>query len=170
MAVERLLSEEAGPIEAVVDTGIITIAHFENPAQEGVLDLLSEILRWERRCLIPTSTLLGAYHIMTEYLGVERVSACRALTNTLRTRSPALYPDISIDLAVDALTYANGYKIEAWDGYLFALAKAVNAPMIYSIDEAMARRLREVEVVNPIPEEEYRQYKKWLKENVSRSR
>ena len=170
MAIERVLSEEAGPIEAVVDTGITTIVHFQNPAQEFALDLLSEILRWERRCLIPTSTLLGAYHIMTEYLGVERVGACRALTNTLRTNSPALFPDISIDLAVDALINANGYRIEVWDGYIFALARAVDAPMIYSIDVAMSRRLREVEVVNPIPEEEYEEYKKWLKENFSRSR
>ncbi|MFQ6077492.1 MAG: hypothetical protein ACE5Z5_15415, partial [Candidatus Bathyarchaeia archaeon] len=107
MAFEGVLPEETGPIEAVVDTGITTIAHFENPAQASALELIREILSWRRRCLIPTSTILGAYHIMTEYLGVERVSACRALTATLMTRSPALYPDVSVDIAVDAITYAN---------------------------------------------------------------
>ena len=44
---------------------------------------------------------------------MDRVSACRALTATLMTRSPALYPDVPVDLASDAITHANGYSIEA---------------------------------------------------------
>ena len=111
MALERVLLEEAGPIEGVVDTGIIAIAHFKNPAQESAINLLSRILRWETKCLMPTSAYLGAYHIMTEYIGVERVAAQIALTRTLETRSPAFYPDASVELTKDALTYANGYRM-----------------------------------------------------------
>ena len=167
MALERVLFGEAWSIEAIVDTGITVIAHFENPAQGIAVNLLSQVLKGERRCLIPTSTLLGAYHIMTEYLGVEKVSAYKALTRTLETRSPALYQDISIDQAIDALTYANGYHIESWDGYIIALAKEMNAPMIYSLDEKLATKIKEVHVVNPIPEEEYKSYNQWLRQRLS---
>ena len=167
MVIERVLLEEAGPIEAVVDTGIIVMAHFENPAQRSAVNLLSKILTGERRCLIPTSTLLGAYHIMTEYLGVEVVPAYKALTKTLETRSPALYPDISIDQTIDALTCASGYHVESWDGYIIALAKEVNAPIIYSIDEDLAKKIKEIQVINPIPKEDYNRYNEWLRQRLS---
>ena len=34
MAFKRVLSEEAGPVEGVIDTGVVVIAHFDNPARE----------------------------------------------------------------------------------------------------------------------------------------
>lgn len=133
---------EARPVEGVVDTGIIVVAHFENPAQMSTVNFLSRILEVKAKCIIPTSTFLGAYHIMTRYIGIEGVSAFRALTKTLETRSPALYTDVPIDLTIDALTYANSYRTESWDGYIIALAKAVNAPIIYSLDKVLAKRVR----------------------------
>jgi len=104
---------------------------------------------------------------MTEYLGVEEVSAYKALTRTLETRSPALHPDLSIDQTIDALTYANGYHVESWDGYIIALAKEVNAPLIYSIDENLSTKLKEIHVINPIPREEYDSYNQWLRQRLS---
>ncbi len=166
MAIEEVLSKKAGPIEGVVDTGIVAIAHFRNPARETAFSFFSSILRLERRCVTPTSAFIGAYHIMTEYIGVDKVSAYRALSKTLETRSPALHEDISIDVAIDALSYANGYKIESWDGYLVALAKSYGAPVIYTIDQEMARKVKGIAVVNPIPQENFRQYNKWLAEKL----
>lgn len=166
MVFTRILPKEAGPVEGVVDTGIIAVAHFENPAQMSTVDFLSRILAGEARCIVPTSMFLGAYHIMTRYIGVEGVTAFRVLTKTLETRSPALYTDVSIDLVVDALTYANGYRVESWDGYVVALAKTFNAPIIYSIDKVLAKRVREIKVVNPIPEEEFKTYNTWLREKL----
>lgn len=168
MAFTRVLPEKAGPIEGVVDTGIVTVAHFKNPAQTAAINFLSRILEGEARCVIPTSTLLGAYHIMTRYIGVERAAAFRALTKTLETRFPAFYTDIPIDLVVDSLTYADSYRVESWDGYIIALAKAFNAPIIYSIDRVLAKRIREIRVVNPIPEEEFKAYDTWLRDKLVR--
>lgn len=166
MAVEEILSTKAGPIEGVVDTGIVAIAHFKNPARETAFDFLSSILRWERRCVTPTSAFIGAYHVMTEYIGVDKVSAYRALSKTLETRSPALHEDIPLDMAIDALSYANGYDIESWDGYIVALARSYGAPVIYTLDQEMARKVKGIAVVNPIPQEIFRQYNKWLAEKL----
>ncbi|MFQ6095974.1 MAG: type II toxin-antitoxin system VapC family toxin [Candidatus Bathyarchaeia archaeon] len=162
------MSEKAGPIEGVVDTGVVAVAHFKNPARETAFNFLSSILRWERRCITPTSAFIGAYHIMTEYIGVDKVSAYRALSKTLETRSPALHEDISIDVAVDSLSYANGYKIESWDGYVVSLAKSYGAPVIYTLDQEMARKVKEIAVVNPIQQEAFRQYNEWLAEKLGR--
>ena len=136
----RVQSEKAGIIEGIIDVGIVVIAHFE------------------------TSATMGAYHIMTEYLGVDRFSACKALTKTLETKSPAFYEDISVDMVTDALEYALAYKIESWDGYIVSLAKNHGAVIIYSIDGELAKRVKEVEVINPIPGDVMRKYHDFVAE------
>jgi hypothetical protein len=123
-------------------------------------------LLWKRKCLIPVSTFLGAYHILTNYLRVERVSACEVLKKTLETKSPAFYSDINIDLAINALTNAMGYRIESWDGYVVAIARAHSAPIIYTIDGEMKKKVKDLHVVNPIPKDVFREYNEWLKENI----
>ena len=129
-------------IEGVVDVGPIVISHFENP----------DILKWKRKCIIPTSTILGAYHILTRYLRVEKVSAYEALTRTLKTRSPAFYENISVEAVLNSLTNALGYNIESWDGYIVSLAKKFRAA-VYTTDLNLMRRVKDVPVVNPIPDE-----------------
>ena len=166
MVSERLLPKEIGVVEGIVDTGIVVIAHFENPARKHAFSFLKEILAWKRKCLIPVTAILGAYHIMTKYLGVEDVSAYKALTKTLETRSPALYEDVSIDSALDSLTYALSYKIESWDGYLIYLAKKFKAPIIYSIDHELAKKVKEIQVINPIPPSIFELYSKWIREKL----
>jgi len=158
---------EKDGVEGVVDVGIIVIAHFENPAKDYALEFLKDVLLWRKRCLIPVTAFLGAYHILTNYLGVERVSACEALKKTLETKSPAFYTDISVELAVEALTNAMGYRIESWDGYIVAIAKAHSAPIIYSIDKKMKRRVKDLHIINPIPEDVLRKYNEWLERNIN---
>ncbi|NQE52181.1 hypothetical protein C5S29_01210 [ANME-1 cluster archaeon GoMg3.2] len=160
----RVQSEKAGIIEGIIDVGIIVIAHFENPARIHAFNFLKPILLWKRKCLIPTSATMGAYHIMTEYLGVDRLSACKALTKTLETKSPAFYEDISVDMVTDALEYALAYKIESWDGYIVSLAKNHGAVIIYSIDGELAKRVKDVEVINPIPGDVMRKYHDFVAE------
>lgn len=166
MAFKGILSEKVGIIEGVIDTGIIVIAHFDNPARKATFNFLKEVLLWRRKCLIPVTTIIGAYHIMTKYLGVEEVSACKALTKTLETRSPAFYEDINIDSALDSLTYALAYRIESWDGYIVHLARKYRAPIIYSVDQELARKVKGVTVVNPIPPNIFAEYNKWLNERL----
>ena len=163
---KRKLPKKAGPVEGVVDTGITAVALFRNLDGEIAFNFLSKILKWERRCITPTSAFLGAYHIMTQYIGVDKVSAQRALTKTLETRSPTLHQDISIDEAIDSLVYANGYNIESWDGHIISLAKSHGATVIYTPDQEMARKVKEVTVINPIPQEAFRKYNEWLKEKT----
>lgn len=160
----RVQSEKAGIIEGIIDVGIVVIAHFENPARIHAFNFLKPILLWKRKCLIPTSATMGAYHIMTEYLGVDRFSACKALTKTLETKSPAFYEDISVDMVTDALEYALAYKIESWDGYIVSLAKNHGAEIIYSIDGELAKRVKDVEVINPIPGDVMRKYHDFVAE------
>ncbi|MGB7001408.1 MAG: hypothetical protein WBE22_05270 [Halobacteriota archaeon] len=160
----RVQSEKAGIIEGIIDVGIVVLAHFENPARIHAFNFLKPILLWKRKCLIPTSATMGAYHIMTEYLGVDRFSACKALTKTLETKSPAFYEDISVDMVTDALEYALAYKIESWDGYIVSLAKNHGAVIIYSIDGELAKRVKDVEVINPIPGDVMRKYHDFVAE------
>ncbi len=157
------LQPEEARIEGVVDVGVIVIAHFANPAQAHAFAFLKDILLWNKKCLVPTSAIMGAYHVMTEYLGVERSSAYNALTKTLETRSPAFYEDISVDMALGALENALSYRIESWDGYLVSLAKAHDAAVIFSIDGRFARKAKGVRVVNPLPGAVFEEYNAWLK-------
>lgn len=166
MVLARILPEEVGAVEGIVDVGIIVIAHFENPAQVSALKFLRRVLEVKSKCILPVSTFLGAYHIMTRYIGVEPIAAANTLNKTLETRSPALYGDIPIDVAIDALTYATMYSIESWDGYMIALAKAVNAPIIYSIDRDLAKGETGIKIVNPIPEKEFKAYNEWLRRRL----
>lgn len=168
MVVKGSLSEKDRPIEGVIDSGVIVIAHFENPAREEAFNFLRDVLTW-RRSLIPITCIIGAYHIMTRYLGIEEVSACRALTRTLETRSPAFYEDVTVDAALDALTYAIAYRIESWDGYLTHIAKTHGAPILYSVDQELARKVKEVRVMNPIPPDTFTAYNKWLNERLQLS-
>ena len=160
--VSRGLQPEKDRVEGVVDVGLIVIAHFENPAKVHAIEFLRDVLLWKRRCLIPTSAFLGAYHILTNYLKVERVAAFNALRKTLETRSPAFFTDINVELVVESLTNAMGYGIESWDGYIVAIAKAYSAPIVYTIDRQMQKRVKDLQVVNPIPEDIFRRYNEWL--------
>ncbi len=132
---------------------------------DAALEFLSEVLKWNRKCIIPTSTILGAYHILTRYLRVEKVSAYEALTRTLKTHSPAFYENISVEYVLNSLTNALGYNIESWDGYIVSLAKKFRAA-VYTTDLNLIRRVKDVPVVNPIPDEIFNEYNEWLKERL----
>ncbi|MEM3733100.1 MAG: hypothetical protein QXK81_06295, partial [Candidatus Bathyarchaeia archaeon] len=77
--------------EAVVDVGIIVLAHFKNPARRHAAQLLLDALTLKRRILIPVNTYLGAYIIMTRYLKLRSDHVAKALLKTLSIESPAFY-------------------------------------------------------------------------------
>jgi hypothetical protein len=76
---------------------------------------------------ISTVWHLGAYHLVTNYPRVSRISAKNVLSDLLMTRSEALYPETETYLASAALDYAATYRVESWDGYLVALARKFGA-------------------------------------------
>lgn len=150
----------------IVDVGIIAIAHFKNPAREKAFKFLSKVLRGEKKCLVPLTTFLGAYHVMTEYLGVIRTQAERALRKTVETRSPSFYESVGHENVLDALSSACDYNIESWDGYIISLAREYEASLIYTIDEKMDPETEEIEAVNPIPADVFSEYQEWLQKRL----
>ena len=80
MSTANMHSAKLG-FEALVDVGIIVIAHFRNPARKYVAQLLLDALTLRRRILIPVNTYLGAYIIMTRYLKLRRDRVAKALHN-----------------------------------------------------------------------------------------
>jgi predicted nucleic acid-binding protein len=166
VAIKGILPEKDWPVEGIVDTGIVVISHFDNPAKDEALEFVADVLGLKRKCLIPTSAFLGAYHIMTEYLGVDRVPACRALSKSLRIGSPALHQDIPIEITEESLAYASGYGIESWDGYLVSLAKAYGASVIYTIDKEMGRKVKDLAITNPLSGDTFREYNAWIERRL----
>ncbi|MFP3946724.1 MAG: hypothetical protein ACLFVI_07450, partial [Archaeoglobaceae archaeon] len=117
---------------------------------------------WKNKYLIPNSAFLGAYHILTNYLRVERTAAFQALKNTLETRSPAFFADINTEIAIEGLTNAIGYRVESWDGYIIAIAKAHLAPMIFTTDSGMKKKVKDLNIINPLPQDVFKEYTEWL--------
>jgi len=154
---------ESSGFEGIVDVSIVVPVTFDNPLKEEAVEFLAEVLSRRKRAIIPITSVIGAYHIATRYLRAPRVAVKKVLEGLLRTRSPALYPYVTSELAMDSLEYAATYNVESWDGYLIALSKSLGAGVIYSLDEKLAK-VREITVVSPFPRKKVLEYHKWIKE------
>jgi len=147
--------------EAVVDVGIIVLAHFKNPAHRYAAQLLLDALTLKKRILIPVNTYLGAYVIMTKYLKLRSSKVAKALLKTLSLESPAFYGNLPKAVAEKALASASTLNISSWDSYLIELAKELGINKVYTIDEELKKKVKGMKVENPIPQnimEEYHQY------------
>jgi len=152
--------------DSILDVSVLIPACFENPLKEYSINLIADALSQRTRAVLPITAVIGAYHITTRYLKVSRLDVKKVLEGILRTKSPALYPSIRPELAVDALNYAVTYDIESWDGYLIALSRSLQAKIIYSIDEELAK-VREVTVVNPFPRDKLQEYHSHIKAKIA---
>ena len=153
--------ENSASPDGVLDVSILIPACFENPLKEHSVDFISKVLTQEKPAAIPTSTILGAYHITTRYLGVPKPAAKRILEGILRTESPSLYPHISPKTTLDALDYAVAYNIESWDGYLISLSRSLGSTIIYTLDMELSK-VKEITAVNPFPEDTVKKYHRYL--------
>ena len=155
--------------DGVADVSIIVPLCFENPltaeAHEFVLDILSR----RKKVALPTSTLIGAYHICTSYLGVPRLVVKRILDSILASESTALFPLISTEIAEEALEYASVYGVEAWDGCLVSIARSFGSSVVYSMDEDLSK-VKEVSVLNPFSDEKVRRYHKHIESRLKAKR
>jgi len=169
---EESLESDRREIEGVVDVGVLVPSCFGNPLKEESVNFVQAVLLEKKKALIPVTAVIGAYHIVTSYLGVSRVSAKSVLSDLLKTRSEALYPEIETDIASAALDYAAMYRIESWDGYLVALAQKFGAKIVYSMDEELGERLKEQKaagfpiVMNPFTTRKVVEYHKFLEKKV----
>src|SRR5208283_2160471 len=165
---EESLEYDQRDVEGVVDVGIVVPSCFENPLKEESVNFLQDVLLGRKKAILPVSAVIGTYHIVTSYLGVSRVSAKSVLSELLKTRSEALYPEIGTDLASAALDYAAMYGIESWDGYLVALARKFGAKVVFSMDEELGESLKRKReagfpvVVNPFATRKVGEYHKFL--------
>ena len=158
--------EESLAYDGVLDVSVVVPACFENPLKEYSVNFLADVLSQRMRAVLPVTAVIGAYHITTRYLKVSRLEVKKVLEGLLRTRSPALYPNVRPELAVDALDYAVAYNIESWDGYLIALTRSLQAKIVYSLDEGLAK-VREITVVNPFPRDKLQEYHSYVKEKIA---
>ncbi|MDJ0270530.1 MAG: hypothetical protein NXY59_08295 [Aigarchaeota archaeon] len=151
--------------EGVVDVSIIVPTCFENPLKERSINFLSEVLLQKRRVALPVTAVIGAYHIATRYLRIPKLSVKKVMQGILTTRSPALYPRVTPEIAEDALDYAAAYNIESWDGYLVSLTRSLGSTIIYSLDAELSK-VKEITVVNPFPQEKVKQYHRFLEKKL----
>ncbi len=153
--------ESPASVDGVLDVSVLVPACFENPLLGESTDFVSEVLLRRRKAVLPVSAVIGAYHVVTKYLGVSRLSAKSVLGGILETGSSALHPELTPRLASDALDYAASYGVESWDGYLFSLARSLGAPLLYSLDEEL-KKVKEVSVVNPFSPAKTQEYHSFL--------
>ena len=167
MLIGNTRSAKSG-FEALVDVGIVVLAHFRNPARKYAAQLLLDALTLKRRILIPVSTYLGAYIILTRYLNLRSVDVARALLKTLSVESPAFYGSLPKTVAEKAIAAASELGISSWDCYLIELAKELGINKIYTIDEELAKKVRDIEIENPIPRNVMKEYHKYIQEKCCR--
>lgn len=160
-AVLSTQEESLAYADGVVDVSILVPCCFDNPLKALASGFISEVLAQKRRAVVPATSVIGAYHVATRYLHTPRLAVKKVLEELLRTRSPAIFPDVSAHLAEDALNYSAVYGIESWDGYLLAVARKLGAKDIYSIDEELSK-VKEMSVKNPFPQDKLREYHKQL--------
>ncbi|MEM3621595.1 MAG: hypothetical protein QXU33_03245 [Candidatus Methanomethyliaceae archaeon] len=53
---------------------MIVVVCFENPLKEHGISFMSDVLTQKRRVIIPTSSVIGAYHIAIRHLGVPKLA------------------------------------------------------------------------------------------------
>ncbi|MEM0053392.1 MAG: hypothetical protein QXL89_04345 [Nitrososphaeria archaeon] len=155
--------------EGVVDVSIIVPACFNNPLKDDSISFLTQVLSWKRKAKIPISSIIGAYYIATQYLGVPKNIVREILEGILRTSSPALYPTISPEVALKGLEYSVAYNIEAWDGYLVSIAKSLGTTIIYSLDKELSK-VKEITVVNPFKQDNVKKYHEFIKARISKAK
>lgn len=159
--------ESLAYVEGVVDVSILVPVCFENPLKELAANFVAEALAGRSRAIVPVTSVMGAYHIATRYLGTPRLAVKKVLEGILRTKSPSLYSEVAPELAEDALNYAVAYGVESWDGYLIALTRSLGAKTIYSLDEELSK-VKEVSVSRPFPREKLDEYHEYVKGVIKR--
>jgi predicted nucleic acid-binding protein len=166
------MQEESSVYEGVLDVSILVPVCYSNPLTEDSINFLQDVLLQRRKALVPITTLVGAYHIVTNYLGVSRLSTKNILSDLLRTGSEAFYPKVTADLVMKGLEFAATYGIESWDGYLIALAKKFGARVLFSMDEELGESLKLQKeaglpaVVNPFPAKKVHEYHSFLEKKT----
>jgi len=149
--------------EGIVDVGPIVVAHCDNPCKDEMLEFLSNVFLGHPPALLPLSSILGAYHVLTRYLRVPRHDVLLALEKTLQIDTPAFFEEITRSEVLHALHFASVNKVSSWDGYLLSVAHRFGTRIIYSLDEQLDH-VEGITVALPLPKEEIREYHAWVRQ------
>jgi predicted nucleic acid-binding protein len=114
--------------------------------------------------LIPVSTYLGAYIIMTKYLKRRSDDVAKALLKTVSVESPAFYGNLPKAIVEKAIATTSELSISLWDSFLVELAKEPRIDKIYTIDEEMARKVKDLRIENPILTNVMKEYHQYIRE------
>jgi predicted nucleic acid-binding protein len=110
------------------------------------------------------STYLGAYIIMTKYLKRRSDDVAKALLKTVSFESPAFYGNLPKAIVEKAIATTSELSISLWDSYLVELAKELRIDKIYTIDEEMARKVKDLRIENPILTNVMKEYHQYIRE------
>ena len=61
---------------------------------------------------------------------------------------------------------ASELNISSWDSYLIELALELGINKIYTIDEELAKKVKDVEIENPIPRDVMKEYHKYIQNKI----
>ena len=148
-----MVQEKIG-FKGIIDVGIIVLSHCKNPAQNSTLEFFTKVLKLEIPCIIPISTFIGAYHILTNYLKVKQEEVKNSLLNTLQFKKPIFLEELNINNSKRAIELAEKYKIESWDGYMISIMEEENLSTIYTLDTTDFLKIDWISAINPIDSKE----------------
>lgn len=151
--------------EAIVDVGPIALAIVENPAQAEVLDWLSRVLRGEIRCVIPTSTIMGAFIVATNYLRADPMDVASKLFKLVGVGDVLWFSDLSVERVKRSMEVARDYGIDSWDAYIITIMKDLGLGVVYTLDEGDFSKVAGIKVVNPVSRENFHKFQEWLRGN-----
>jgi len=141
-------------VKAILDVGIIVLAiEKNNPVRSKYLGILEDCIKGRIVSYIPLTVILGAYHVLVKVFKADRNITRNKLLSLMQAKKIRWIPEISSNVTKRAIEYASVYDFESWDGYLLALMRDFDIPVIYTIDEDF-QRVNDIEVEGLLNQEE----------------
>jgi predicted nucleic acid-binding protein len=112
------------------EVGALTIAFAGTPVSENALDYVRKGISGEISAVIPTTALLGTYHILRRRYNFPRNRAKNVVTNILDAHRIKWHSKVSVDELQNGLSSAQDHSIQGWDGYYSRIAQKYNATVL----------------------------------------
>lgn len=149
--------------DSIADVGPIALAIVNNPAREDALEWLNKVLKGEIKCVIPLSTIIGAFIVAVHYLGAKPREVAQRLELLVGVGKALWYADIDIDRVKESMRIAAMYSMDSWDAYLVSIMRDLGLHIVYTVDVDDFIEVENIQAVNPISEEKFRELQEWLK-------
>ena len=141
----------------------IALAIVKNPAQEDALEWLDRVLKGEIKCVIPLTTIMGAFIVAVHYLGAIPREVAHRLELLVGVGKALWYADISIDRVKKSMRVASLYSIDSWDAYLVSIMRDLKLTIVYTTDVKDFEKIEGLKPTNPISAKKFQELQKWLR-------